>query len=111
IWRGACLDPYLEFPPRSLTVSHAGFSWEWLASYALAAGVFCAIVFLPLSLITGPRNFPRWRSGVAFLALLLSWAISWTRLPFFESIQLETFPILWLAAIVFFNLAIEDLGG
>ncbi|MFC1837560.1 hypothetical protein ACFLYW_02640 [Thermodesulfobacteriota bacterium] len=108
--QGGILAPYLEFPPLTIYVQHAPFSWS-------------AFIFLVLLLISvlGPlilhfiRNFrsgpaisrqkhpfPWWGYGGVNLAVL-SWFLAWNRFQWFESLQFYTFLPLWLGYIISIN--------
>ncbi len=101
---------YLEFPPETLYVSHAPFSWVAFIAYS---GFIIAVV-LPL-LIPSVRSirqsrsegaslfpFPWWgRLGVT--TGMLFWILAWTRMPWFAGLQPHTFTPLWLSYILVIN--------
>jgi hypothetical protein len=107
---GLPLSRYLEFPPRTLYVVHAPFSWPVFWAYAL---FILAIItpFLKKGIqrhpgVEKPRPatlpFPWW----GWLGLLLgamAWTLAWTRFPWFEVFQPHTFTPLWLAYILTVN--------
>lgn len=113
---GGPVTPYLEFPPLTRYVEHAGFSW---VAFTLMAA-FVAACVLPF-VITVRRNqtrrdaatrtsFPRW--GVAGIMLtLFAWFIAWTRLPWMASVQTHTFIPLWLGYIVTVNACTYSRSG
>ena len=106
----APLSRYFEFPPRTLYVEHAPFSW--------IAFIACSLFILA---VTGPlflhalRNrhrvpiqrrlakpFPWW--GWCGLVLgLLSWVFAWNRFPWFSQWQAHTFTPLWISYILVVN--------
>jgi len=107
---GHPVQRYLEFPPKTLYVYPAGFSWTFFVFYSL---VFSAMV-LPVLVVAGrtlfrprtpivPRNaFPWW--GWGGLALNgVSWLAAWTRFDFFAFIQPHTFFPLWFSYILVIN--------
>jgi len=99
---------YLEFPPRSLYVDHAPFSWAAFATYTL----FILATVVPF-LVHGCRTssrlkrkpscaFPLWGYG-AILFGLIAWVLAWNRFPWFDQFQAHTFTPLWLAYIITIN--------
>ncbi|QRO00637.1 hypothetical protein JRI60_17165 [Archangium violaceum] len=101
---------YFEFPPRTHYVQHAGFSWT--AFFLIAAFTLCWVVPLLLRASrTWGRGearepslqpFPWWGwAGLAFGGA--NWLVAWTRMPWFEPIQVHTFSPLWLAYILVIN--------
>ena len=116
---GHPLGRYLEFPPRTLYVAHAGFSWPVFA----ALGVLIMATVLPFLLrflaVRAPRapetplarrRFPWWGwAGIAGGAA--AWVLAWTRFPWFQPLQPFTFSPLWLAYILAMNaLAFQRTG-
>ncbi len=107
---GKPLDLYLEFPPRTAYVVHAGFSW-WAF---VATTLFIVVTVFPIlnrvvqfrgSSGKNPVNaayFPWWGwLAVAWLAVV--WLLAWSRFPWFAPIQAFTFSMLWLGYIVIVN--------
>jgi len=104
---GMPLVRYLEFPPRTLYVQHAPFSWVAFIAYCLfivaVVGPFLVHALRrrrPASVIT-PRTspFPWW--GWCGVALgLVSWILAWNRFPWFSDYQAHTFTPLWIAYIL-----------
>lgn len=107
---GRPLQVYLEFPPRTLYIRHAPFSWSAFIGICL----FVLLVVSPY-VIRGfahqkekgptrrhPLPFPRWGwAGIVFG--LTSWIMAWTRFPWFSAFQPHTFIPLWLSYILFMN--------
>lgn len=102
---------YLEFPPLTRYVRHAGFSrpvFFWLA-------VLTAVTILPFEIkiwfsrrkacvnrLPDLRGFPWWGwLGVA--AGLLSWILAWSRFEWFSGYQVFTFSPLWFSYITVVN--------
>jgi len=120
VWlAGQPLDAYLELPPRPAPGEPGGFSWTafaLLAAFVLAAVVPFVWRFLstpPPAPVpaTSPLAFPIW-GWAALLWLAASWALAWTRFPWFESFQQHTFTPLWLGYIVCVNaLTMRRAGG
>ncbi|MFO7978466.1 MAG: hypothetical protein R6U64_07375, partial [Bacteroidales bacterium] len=97
---GYPLDSFLDFPPRTttLTMEHAGFSWLVFIAIVL----FVAIVVTPFFIrvytshkkettdaVSGP-GFPGW--GWAGVVIMLGgWLLAWTRLPWMAELQPYTF--------------------
>ena len=107
---GKPLDLYLEFPPRTVYVVHAGFSW-W--AFAATTLFIVVMVFPFLSRVIRHRvsaegnpvkaaYFPWW-GWLAVAWLVLVWLLAWNRFPWFESLQSFTFTMLWLGYIVIVN--------
>lgn len=106
---GKPLAPYLEFPPRTLYVRHAPFSWWAFALYSLFIGsaIFPFLVRLtrpgvPPPASGQPRCFPWW-GCLAVILGCVSWILAWTRFPWFRPLQAHTFTPLWLAFILTVN--------
>jgi hypothetical protein len=107
---GLPLPRYFEFPPRTLYVIHAPFSWVVFSAYAL----FIALAVAPF-LVRGlkrdpfakrpcaaPFPFPWWGwFGLLFGAV--SWTLAWSRPPWFEDLQAHTFTPLWVSYILTMN--------
>lgn len=110
VWlAGYDLGPYLEFPPRTHYVEHAPFSWPIFIGLALII-LAVMVPFLvrnfracpPSAPRTAPSPFPAW--GWLAVALgLLFWFLAWTRLPWMEPFQLNTFTPQWICYIVVIN--------
>ena len=100
--------PYLEFPPLTRYVEHAGFSWLVFIAMAL----FVLAVAAPLSVrvvLSHGRfkesecyGFPFWGWG-SILICLVSWIIAWSRLDWFADYQIFTFSPLWFGYIGIVN--------
>ncbi len=94
---------YVQFPPLTRYVEHAGFSWP--VFIGLLVFVLVAVVPFLVRVIRSQgsvdrmsptnRPFPAWGWGGVFL-LAVAWLVAWTRLPLFESVQAFTFTPLWL---------------
>jgi hypothetical protein len=108
---GGSLALYLEFPPLTLYVQHAPFSWSAFILLAL----FLVVVLVPLilriilfsgSVLAAPSTkYPFPRLGYAGIILAtVSWFLAWTRFQWFEPFQAYTFLPLWLGFILSVNL-------
>ena len=106
----APLSRYFEFPPRTLYVEHASFSWIAFIAYSLfilaVAGPFLLHALRnrqPVPIKTPHANrFPWW--GWCGIGLgLVSWILAWSRFPRFSEYQAHTFTPLWLAYILTVN--------
>jgi hypothetical protein len=114
--------PYLEIPPTTRFVRHAGFSWTWFVFFAVVD------LLLIVSLLWAVRcgherkpettepvavagNFPWW--GWAGLALCLStWLLAWQRFTWFRHFQPHTFLPIWAGFILAVNaLAVKRSGS
>jgi hypothetical protein len=106
----APLSRYFEFPPRTLYIEHAPFSWVAFIAYCLftlaVAGPFLlhALRNRQVAPISTPREnrFPWW--GWCGIVLgLVSWILAWNRFPWFSEYQAHTFAPLWMAYILTVN--------
>lgn len=107
---GLPLGRYLEFPPRTRYVAHAPFSWAAFIGYS----ILILAVVIPFLLkgvgtkrlskvkTSGRHPFPWW-GWAGILSVLITWALAWTRFPWFERLQPHTFTPLWLSFIVVIN--------
>ena len=104
------LSCYLEFPPRTLYIDHAPFSWVAFVSYS-----FCILAVGSPFLLHALRNrsqapfkmpaakhFPWWGWCGIFLGLA-SWVLAWSRFPWFSQWQVHTFTPLWIGYILTVN--------
>ena len=105
---GGDVTPYLEFPPLTRYVSHAGFSWPvfiFLALFVLLCTMPLAVrvvSYRGVSSSTTDHGFPGWGWG-ALLLCLVSWFMAWTRFDWFADFQIYTFTPLWLGYIGIVN--------
>jgi hypothetical protein len=109
VWlAGKSVSQYLEFPPLTRYVEHAGFSWIGFLFLALVNLLMLTPPLVALlrtphhaSRVT-PHVFPWWGwAGVAFNAV--AWVLAWSRFEWFEALQPFTFSPLWLGYIVVIN--------
>jgi hypothetical protein len=106
---GKPFSRYFEFPPQTMHVSHAPFSWWAFAGYTLFIGMvitpFLAQITKPgtPALSTGhPRPFPWWGWFGVVLGSA-AWILACTRFSWFRPFQAHTFTPLWLAYILTVN--------
>ncbi len=122
---GRLTPGYLEFPPVSQYVEHAGFSW---VAFALLAMLVIAVVCLFVARVVkanlcefrklpgggdlngsdrqdkqGERHKWPWWGTLGIVAGICSWFLAWTRLEWFSSFQDMTFTPLWVSYIVTVN--------
>ncbi|MEW6667810.1 MAG: hypothetical protein AB1512_21585 [Thermodesulfobacteriota bacterium] len=107
---GLPLARYLEFPPVTLYVVHAPFSWPLFWGYAL----FILAVVSPF-VVRGLRGRPKteepnpaalpfpWWGWLGPLLGVVAWTLAWTRFPWFVDFQAHTFTPLWVAYILTMN--------
>ncbi|MBW1749963.1 MAG: hypothetical protein JRJ37_04550 [Deltaproteobacteria bacterium] len=102
---GNPLEQYLEFPPLTRYVGHAGFSMP--VFLAGLAALFILVAFGCRLFSRGEKNpfpkltqsFPWWGwTGVVLTAV--SWFLAWTRFDWFASLQPYTFTPLWIGYIL-----------
>ncbi len=101
---------YLEFPPTTQHVVHAGFSLPVFLGYTLfGVGVVAALVVMgirsrsrgdPPTPIAKP--FPWW-GWLGVIAGAVFWMLSWNRFSWFTPFQPHTFLPLWLSYITVVN--------
>jgi hypothetical protein len=106
---GMSAGQFMEFPPLTQHVEHAGFSWAAFIGLAL----FAVVVLGPLvraNIVSTPdmsakftkRSFPWWGwCGIVFGAAV--WVLAWNRFVWFQFFQLHTFTPLWFSYIVVVN--------
>ena len=112
-------SPYLQFPPTTRYVHHAGFSWAWFAFFTtidliLVAGLVAAVWCGRRNASARPENgvgsFPWW--GWAGLVLcLISWLMAWQRFTWFWLLQPHTFLPIWAGFILFVNALATKRSG
>jgi len=112
--------PFLEIPPTTRFVRHAGFSWGWFAFFAvadlLAAGGLLGAVRCgrrrtpPAADRPVGGRFPWW-GWVGLVFCLLSWLMAWQRFTWFWLFQPHTFLPIWAGFILTINaLAVKRSG-
>jgi hypothetical protein len=106
---GRPMSLYLEFPPHTIYVQHAPFSWSAFAlisTFAIVAGGLFVFLYLPrrreASRITARRHFPWW-GWLSGLSMLCFWTLAWKRFAWFRPFQSFTFTPLWISYVVFIN--------
>ena len=107
---GKPLALYLEFPPRTVYVVHADFSWWAFAATTLSVvvAVFPFVNRVVRYRVSGEESplhaasLPWWGwLAVAWLAVV--WLLAWNRFAWFAPFQAFTFGVLWLGYIVIVN--------
>lgn len=106
---GKPLGPFFEFPPRTMYVTHAPFSWWAFAGYTLFIAV-CISPFLAQiskpgtpAFSAGPTRSLPWWGWLSLVFGSLAWVLAWTRFSWFRVFQPHTFTPLWFAYILFIN--------
>ncbi len=105
---GKELLPFLEFPPLTVYVEHAGFSW--LVFIAMALFVLAVVTPLLTRVVLNHArqkdsqcySFPLWGWG-SIIICLVSWIMAWTRFDWFADYQIFTFSPLWFGYIGIVN--------
>ena len=102
---GNPLEQYLEFPPLTRYVAHAGFSMP--VFLAGLAALFILVAFgCRLFKRRGKNPFQRpaqsfpWWGWAGILLTAVSWFFAWTRFGWFTSLQPYTFTPLWIGYIL-----------
>ena len=111
VWlAGYPLVRYRQFPPETIYVPHAAFSWPAFFAYL----AFIATVTAPL-LLAGLRGWQKakhshrpacgfpWWGWLGLGGGLVSWTLAWTRFEWFDRWQVHTFTPLWLCYILVVN--------
>jgi hypothetical protein len=106
----APLSRYFEFPPRTLYVEHAPFSWIAFIAYSLFILAIGPPFLLPALRNRQPapirtplaNPFPWWGWCGVMLGLV-AWILAWNRFPCFSEYQAHTFTPLWIAYILTVN--------
>ncbi|MBU4210960.1 MAG: hypothetical protein L6437_07560 [Kiritimatiellae bacterium] len=126
---GLPIERYLEFPPHTHYVEHAGFSWPVCIALALLI-FFVTLPFIirvlffnrttnagpgapkarqletplltPALLSPAARRFPIWGWLGLFFGIG-AWILAWTRFDWFAALQTFTFSPLWFAYIIIVN--------
>ncbi len=107
---GKPLALYFEFPPRTVYVIHAEFSW-WAFT---ATTLFIVVVVFPFLnrivrlRVRGEENpvpaaYYPWWGWLALAWLGVVWLLAWNRFTWFAPFQPFTFSMLWLGYIVIVN--------
>ncbi|WP_319406371.1 hypothetical protein [uncultured Desulfosarcina sp.] len=129
--------PYLEMPPVTRYVAHAGFSWAWFGFFAFAdlmliGGLLWSIRCgqlrtrevvetpdFPKALknatsaagLKHPGHFPWW-GWAGIILCLASWLLAWKRFTWFWLFQPHTFLPIWAGFILAVNaLAVKRSGS
>ncbi|MBI4002188.1 MAG: hypothetical protein HY348_10435 [Nitrospira defluvii] len=122
---GRSIQPYLEFPPITHSVTHEPFSWPvFTALVGLIVGAigpclvriasFISLRRLSLGQSPVPDRAPSlltphplcpfpWWGWLAVCWTLLAWSLAWTRFEWMRPFQPLTFTPLWLGYIVVVN--------
>jgi hypothetical protein len=119
---GRALGPYLEFPPQTRYVRHAGFSWPWFAFYSAADLLLIGVLLWavrcgrqhrpPPPERHGSRGFFPWWGWAGLLLCLLAWFLAWKRFSWFWLFQPHTFLPIWTGFILFLNaLSVKRSGS
>ena len=107
---GHPLARYLEFPPQTLYVQPASFSWMAFWGYSFFILYFC----LPLAITTlksikfrTPKVFPSgvfpWWGWLGVASGAGVWILAWSRFHWFSTFQPHTFTPLWISYILVVN--------
>ena len=103
---GEPVSGYLEFPPRTQVVDHAGFSRPVFVVLAVLAAGF--VLFFDVRCFRARRGIAPaparyrlpWWGWAGLVCLGLAWTAAWTRLPWLRPVQRYTFAPLWIGYVV-----------
>lgn len=108
--RGDSLSIYLEFPPLTRYVKHAGPSWPAFFFLSTVLVIFLLPFLRRFSAAsTGPpekiksHSHLPWWGRAALLLCIVSWALAWTRFQWFRPFQPYTFIPLWFSFVFVVN--------
>lgn len=101
---------FMEFPPLTRYVVHAGFSWVVFVLLAIAITAFVGPFVIRVlrcrnSVDKGPSSvcaFPWW-GWLGILITVLTWTAAWTRFEWMAPVQIFTFTPIWIGYIVVVN--------
>ena len=117
-FRGEPVSQYLEFPPLTRYVKHAGPSWLVFSVLATClVAVLWPFVRRFLKARPGtcwPRPFPSgfpWWGMVSGLACLVSWVLAWSRFSWFRPLQQYTFIPIWFSFVFLINAVSHCMTG
>ncbi len=110
---GKPLSDYIEFPPLTMHVQHAGFMWPVFIVFAS----IILIVVLPFffrvigslrktsstPLLSYSKTFFPWWGWLGLIVGIVFWVLAWKRFEWFEPFQRFTFSPLWFSYIVVVN--------
>jgi hypothetical protein len=108
-WTGHPMSLYLQFPPHTLYVRHAPFSWSAFAlqiSVAVLVGALFVFLYLPRgkrNSSTGCRFRLPWWGWISGFFVVFFWILAWSRFGWFKPLQNFMFTPLWLSYVVFVN--------
>lgn len=111
VFSGRDIRPFLEFPPLTRYVVHAGFSWPIFGLVAAADLMLASL--LVQTVCRGRRStrdlakssrgrFPGW-GWIGLSIMVFGWALAWTRFSWFEAFQRHTFVLPWTGYIAVVN--------
>jgi len=111
---GRDVAPYLAFPPRTVSVRHAPFSWSAFVLFSLPALAACALYAAALGAAAPAppplRRFPWW--GWIGLGLVAGgWLLAWNQALVAPQWRRHTFTPLWLGYAIVMNALAERRGG
>ncbi|HCY85395.1 MAG TPA: hypothetical protein DHV36_09710 [Desulfobacteraceae bacterium] len=106
---GMDIRPYLAFPPKTVRVSHAPFSF--IAFFLITGIVLVTVVPMVRTALSHnsaekdkTKRYPMpWWGKLSFPGLALFWCLAWTRMEWMAQLQPHTFFPLWLSLILSIN--------
>lgn len=98
---------YSEFPPQTLYLQHAAFSWPVFVVYALLAAICVLLLLSQLKHFYVYCFRQTKRPGVltlsSLLLLIFCWFLAWQRWDWAQPVQRHSFLFLWLSYILLLN--------
>lgn len=108
---GLDISGFLEFPPLTRYVPHAGFSWPIFLSIAVVDLLLVSgLVYLIYHGMQRIGKVPRaekvalpWWGWAGVLIGMAGWVLAWTRFEWFSGFQQHTFTLPWSGYILVIN--------
>lgn len=108
---GTDLNPYLEFPPRTLYVEQAVFNVGWFVFYLLSGLVLSVVLARQLRVNIRFAQLPRLGSFLVGALLCFSWMVAWNRWEWAQYVQQHTFLAIWISYILLMNVLLYEVRG
>jgi len=112
---GRPVAPFLGFPPRTVYIAHAGFSWIAFALFSLPAlAVVAGFLYVARTPAREPAHaenrWPRW-GWIGVVLIAFGWTLAWREGLVPPDWRQHTFTVLWAGYIVAMNAAAYRRSG